>query len=105
MELASSGSALRHSFLGGSSRYEKSVYPEKWLTEQETLPFEDMCCPVPAAYDAVLRQLYGDYMCLPPPEERVCKQHAVLVDPDRSYEAYRHYLDDMQFDVYTRSIR
>ncbi len=107
-KLAKTGShrsALRHSFLGGSSRYEKSVFPEEWFAETMDLVFEDGRYPVPIAYDAVLKQLYGDYMRLPPPEERVCKQHAILVDPDRSYEAYRHYRDDMRFDVYTRSIR
>ena len=35
----------------------------------------------------------------------MCKQHAILVDFERSHENYLHYRDDMKFDVYTRSIR
>lgn len=38
--------------------------------ETVTLPFEDDSFPVPAQYDTYLRQQYGDYMVLPPPEKR-----------------------------------
>jgi hypothetical protein len=49
--------------------------------------------------------LYGDYMTLPPEKERAVKQHALLVDLERSYETYAGYVDGMEFDTYTRSIR
>ena len=44
-------------------------------------------------------------MQLPPPEERVVKQHAVLIDLDNSYEKYADYCKDLSFDGLTRSIR
>ena len=56
-------------------------------------------------YDALLGLLYGKHMILPPIEERKCKQHAVLVDTERSYEFYDGYRDGMDFDIYTRTIR
>lgn len=34
------------------------------------LPFEDIEVPAPAGYDRCLRATYGDYMILPPPEQR-----------------------------------
>lgn len=37
------------------------------------LPFEDGAFYVPAGYDAVLRGMYGDYMQLPPAEQRIWK--------------------------------
>ena len=37
----------------------------------DVLPFEDRNCPALKQYDAYLRQLYGDYMQLPPEEKRV----------------------------------
>ena len=98
-------SEMVHSFLGGSSSFAKSVYPREWFSQRENMRFEDGMYPVSAHYDALLRQLYGEYMLLPPEEERTVKQHAILIDLDRSYEEYEHYRDGMRFDVHTRSIR
>ena len=94
-----------HSFLGGSSSYGKSVYPRKYFLSQVQGDFEGKSYPIPAGYDRLLRILYGNYHQLPPEEKRLCKQHAVLIDPEQSYEAYAHYRDGMEFDVHTRSIR
>ena len=97
--------ALVHSFLGGASSYGKNIYPRAYFESTREMVFEDGNYPVSSDYDRLLTILYGDYMKLPPPEARVCKQHAILVDLERSYEAYRDYLDGMQFEVPTRSIR
>ena len=98
-------SSMVHSFLGGASRYEKNVYPRKYFEERRETAFSGRMCPISAHSGELLTQLYGDYMRLPLPEERVCKEHAILVDLDNSYEKYAHYRDCMKFDVFTRSIR
>lgn len=98
-------SDLVHSFLGGANAFRKNIYPRNYFTERISLLFEDREYPVSAHYDELLRQLYGDYMQIPPPEKRQVKQHAILIDLDHSWEQYAHYRDDMAFDVYTRSIR
>lgn len=93
-----------HVFLGGASKYGKSQFPTDIFTEAQLL-FEGGSYFVPQAYDRLLTVLYGDYMTLPPMEERKCKQHAILVDLNKSWEHYEGYRDNMTFDTYTRSIR
>lgn len=59
------------------------------LDETVYLPFENMTVPVPANYDKVLRNIYGDYMAFPPVEERG-KWHSndIYFDPDMAYTDY-----------------
>jgi len=94
-----------HTFLAAASGYGKNVYPAEWFAETEDLMFEDGSYPVTKTYDKLLKTIYGDYMTLPPPEERVVKQHAVLVDTENSYEIYRDYHKNLQFETHTKSIR
>lgn len=103
--MGSSESVLVHSFFGAASSYVKNIYPRRYFTCRKEGVFESESYPISADYDELLQILYGDYMRLPPPDERVCKQHAILVDFDHSYEMYRHYRDGMRFEVYTKSIR
>ena len=42
-----------------------------WSSETAELEFEGHMLMVPKEYDAVLREIYGDYMKLPPEEKRV----------------------------------
>ena len=94
-----------HSFLGASSRYEHSVYPREWLADSTRVPFEDGLFPVSSHYDEMLTTLYGDWRRIPPPEERRCKVHAMLVDLDHSWEQYVDWQAQQKITEYTRSIR
>ena len=94
-----------HGFFGGASKYSKSVFSSKHFKNPVQLYFNDGEYSAPAEYDELLKNLYGDYMRIPSPEERKCKQHAFLVDLKKSYENYETYRDGMKFDVHTRSIR
>ena len=50
---------------------EKEVFERKIFEEIITLDFEHLRLPAPQNYDFILTQYYGDYMQLPPEEERV----------------------------------
>ena len=43
---------------------------DSWVTERTRIRFEDTTLSIPANYDEVLKSIYGDYMTLPPKEER-----------------------------------
>lgn len=98
-------SKMVHSFLAAGKSYEKNIFPRGWLEENTELPFEDGIFPVSAHYDALLTRLYGDYRVLPSPEERLCKEHVAIFDPDHSYETHLEEQKKMRFAVHTRSIR
>lgn len=98
-------SEMVHSFFAAAKKYEKNVYPREWMTELKELSFESGRFPVSAHYDALLKKLYGDYTVLPKPEERVCKQHAAILDLGRPYTEYLEAQSKMVFTDYTRSIR
>ena len=49
----------------------KDIFPKSWFAETARLEFEGELFAAPVEYEAYLRQLYGDYMQLPPVEKRV----------------------------------
>lgn len=50
---------------------ESAVFPKEWFADTVAVPFESKEFLVPTAYDAVLKKGYGDYMKLPPEEDRI----------------------------------
>lgn len=94
-----------HTYFGGSCKYKTGSFPREWITETVNMQFENLTVPVSAHFDKLLTTVYGDYMTLPPEEDRKCKVHAILVDTEKPHTEYLNYRDGMTFDVYTRSIR
>lgn len=50
---------------------EKAVYKKEWFEELIEVPFENITVFAPKYYDEILKQQYGDYMKMPPEEERI----------------------------------
>lgn len=50
---------------------ERDIFARRWFDETIMVPFEKYQFRVPKAYDEVLRHVYGDYMQLPPEEDRI----------------------------------
>lgn len=57
---------------------QKEIMPRKIFEGISEMQFEDSVVPVMQGYDNYLRQLYGDYLTLPPMEERI-NRHAMKV--------------------------
>ena len=53
------------------------LYDASWYEETVQLPFESKLFPAPKHYDEVLRAAYGDYMQLPPENQRIAHAHPV----------------------------
>ena len=58
----------------------RDIYKKEWFDELIEHKFEDKMLMIPKHYDAVLSQIYGDYMKMPPAEDR---------KPHHLYKAYK----------------
>ncbi len=59
----------------------REVFPKSYYGSGRWFRFEDTKMFGPEKYDPILRQLYGDYMSLPPEEER--DHHKLVIVDDR----------------------
>lgn len=94
-----------HSFFAAASKYGKNIFPRNWFTDLTEMEFEGKRFPVSKQYDQMLKRIYGDYMRIPPEEERGCKVHGEIVDLENSYEIYIEAQKNMKISEYSRSIR
>lgn len=63
---------------------DKSIYERSWFNDTRYMKFEDMEVPVPGDFDSLLRCDYGDYMQLPPENQRVGHHYYSIVRRDGS---------------------
>ncbi len=56
--------------LASTYEIDKETYPKEWFENEEEIEFEDTRLSIPKDYDKYLKQLYGNYMKLPPVEKR-----------------------------------
>ncbi len=64
------------------------IVPRILYDEVDYLEFEKIPVMVPKEYDKWLKNMYGDYMKLPPIEKRVTHHFTEIIDLDRSYKEY-----------------
>ncbi len=71
----------------------KMRFPTEWFLEPVELTFEGYMLPMPKDYDEYLKISFGDYMALPPEEDRIARHNAVFIDLENSYKKYKgvHY--------------
>ena len=77
-------------FLFGNLRVCKRLYPAEAFERTITMKFEGDEFSVPAGYDLILRKVYGDYMQLPPEDQRGVKLDKVTkIDTEQPYSVYK----------------
>lgn len=68
--MGSMASGHRLCTVGGAHGYPRETYQASWFEESVQMEFEGHLFPVPAGWEALLRNMYGDYMTPPPENER-----------------------------------
>ena len=63
--------------VGGAYDFHKDMLKASWLTDATVRPFEDRSFRCPTDIDAYLAHMYGDFMALPPVEQRT-NRHNIL---------------------------
>jgi len=65
------------------------LYPKEWFDKAVWVPFEYTELPLPAGCREYLSKRYGNYMELPPEENRHPEHRIVFMDLENSYKKYR----------------
>ena len=71
-------------------KYLKIRYPKEIFEKAVYKDFEGYKMPIPNGYDTYLRMAFGDYMQLPPEEERVPKHDTVYINLNESYKEFKY---------------
>ncbi|MCD7894887.1 MAG: LicD family protein [Erysipelotrichaceae bacterium] len=64
-------------------------HPKSWFDHVVYKEFEGYDMPLMAGYDQYLHLIWGDYMQLPPEEQRVAKHNTVYLNTEVSYLKYK----------------
>ena len=74
-------------FVGSSfgQKGEKEIIEQSCFSDYVLIPFEKMLFRCPIGYDRYLTQMYGDYMQLPPVEERISAHNTKIYWKNDSY--------------------
>ena len=60
----------------------RDVFKTQYFSGKQEVLFEGHYLYAPADIDGTLRDKYGDYMQLPPPEDRIYKHHLTCYDTE-----------------------
>lgn len=66
----------------------KDMWPTSWFNGTVKFLFEGIEVNLPIGYDNFLKQIYGDYMKLPPESKRVAHHYCDIVDFEKPFTYY-----------------
>jgi lipopolysaccharide cholinephosphotransferase len=67
---------------------DKEIFPKHYFGSGAIMKFEGIEILVPEKYKLLLYDVYGDYMQLPPKEERIAHHYCTLIDLNKPYIHY-----------------
>ena len=67
----------------------KEIVPREYFGDGIEVTFEHVKVIIPEKYDLYLKQLYGNYLKLPPEEKRITHHETTVIDLNKSYLEYR----------------
>lgn len=70
-----------------SYQLSRLIFPQALFSSYIEMPFEDTLIRCPIGYDEYLKHQFGDYMELPPENQRI-QHHPYIVDLQYSYQEY-----------------
>ena len=68
--------------------FNRIIYKKSIFERTVMLRFHGHFFPAPSGYDDLLKQIYGDYMVLPPEEKRLSNHRYILIDANKPYQEY-----------------
>ncbi len=66
----------------------KDMWPTSWFNGISKFLFEGIEVNLPKDYDKYLKQIYGDYMQLPPESKRIAHHYCDVIDFEKPYTYY-----------------
>jgi len=70
------------------ARYNQAIFPKEIFMKPVDIAFETTKLLAPTDIHGYLKSRYGNYMALPPEEEREAAKHAEIVDLEKDYKEY-----------------
>ncbi|MCH1940962.1 LicD family protein [Holdemania massiliensis] len=70
--------------------FDKYVYPQEFIVDVISVPFEDIQMKIPVKFDAYLKAHYGNYMIPPDRDKRSGTHTDGIVDLGRPYRKYQN---------------
>lgn len=67
----------------GQKSCEEEIHKRSWMGNGVKMQFEGMNANIPSNYDAYLKCMYGDYLQLPPEEERVSHHYVAYLNLEK----------------------
>lgn len=88
ISLGKRGSKVTLFSYGGRAKYARQLFSSSWFEQPVTIEFEGYKFPIQKEIGKILTEMYGDYMKLPPEEQRIAGHEAEIIDCNNSYRQY-----------------